>query len=211
MDFITVCYILLAVCVVVIAFAIYMLSKDIILYGKIYVDRSNGCIHMKEKGAFWGKFIKIKEYRALQLGYEPQRLHFGSATVGGVTTGGFYTTGGHNVIESSTKTGRYQFMLADSGRRNNGYTIAISRIQLTDALYKEAENSSIAKYLNAETQTIEMNTRVYLSEAEKMSVLNKADKLTRGTPLTSGMTLNFSEGMPTYQKCQEILNWMCGK
>ena len=203
--------ILMVFLIALVIFAIYMLSKDIILYGRIYLDKSNDCIHMTEKGTFWKKFIKINEYRALQLGYEPKRLHFGSATVGGVTTGGFYTTGGHNVIESSTKTGRYQFMFADSGRRNNGYTIPISRIRLTEELYKEAENSSIAKYLNPETQTIELNTRIHLSEAEKISLLNKADRLARGVPLTSGMSLNYSEGLPSYEKCVEILNWMCGK
>lgn len=213
MDFLTVCYTLLAVCAVVVAFAIYKVItiQRAFNMAKECFSSGDGTLRLDRRGEIWNKFIKIKQAKNLQLGYETTKVHFGFATVGGVTTGGFYTTGGYNKIVSSTNSGKYELMFGNNETSSEGHTEPIVRIILTEKLYKEAENSAVAKYLNASSRSVEMHNKVYYSEVDKEILMNKVNKLVAGAPLTSGMSLDYTEGLPTYEKCKEVLDWICEK
>ena len=192
-------------------FAIYKFVSVQTAYNaaKDCFSSSNGTLRLDKRGKIWKKFIKIKQAKNLLLGYEPTKIHYGSATVGGVTTGGFYTTGGYNKIVSSDNSGKYELMFGNMETSSEGYTKPIARIMLTDKLYREAENSSIAKYLNAESRSIEMHSKVFYSEEDKEILLKKANQLATGAPLTSGMSLDYTQHLPTYEKCKDILDWIC--
>lgn len=210
MDFLEVCYVILAVCVAVIAFAIYKVVTIQKAYNSIKdcFSPSGGTLRIDSRGDVWKQFIKIKKVKNTYLGYEPEKLHYGSATVGGVTSGGFYTTGGYNKVVATTDSGKYELEFTGDA---NMLDKTIRRIVLSDRMYAEAEKSNIAKYLNPATKSIEMYNKVIRTKQEVDALLNNAMKLVNGVPLTSGMAIDDTRGFPTYEKCKEVLDWMCGK
>lgn len=88
---------------------------------------------------------------------------------------------------------------------------AIDQIILSERLYAEAEKSNIAKYLNPETMSIEMVPKVTRPTQDANTLLNNAMKLVSGAPLRSGMAINAPSYYPTYEKCKEVYDWLCGK
>ena len=165
--------------------------------------------------------ISIRKVMDCHLGYEPEKLHYGSATVGGVTSGGFYTTGGYNKILDSKNSGKAMLeFIGESSALNIALDMlsgksqlgkAIDQIILSERLYAEAEKSNIAKYLNPETMSIEMVPKVTRPTQDANTLLNNAMKLVSGAPLRSGMAINAPSYYPTYEKCKEVYDWLCGK
>lgn len=162
----------------------------------------NGCLFVKKRGNMWSDFIKIVGVKNTYLGYEPKKLHYGSATVGGVTSGGFFTTGGYNKVVGETKSGKYS--LRFEGK-------IISTISLSSDLYEQAKHSNIAKYINESTRRIEVFTKVQRTKEETEALLANATKLATGVALESGMALDDWRGFPSKEKCQEIYKWLCDK
>lgn len=164
-------------------------------YG-IVVEGDSG-IRIERKGSKLGQLIKITKVTDVAIGHEPEKIHIGSATVGGVTTGGVYKTGGYNYYTGASYSGKYVFWF---GTKSNGHEI--TRIFLSQDLYKKAETSSIAKYLNSMTRSIELvdvhtkYTDLELAEL-KMFAYGQA-----------GTSHALHKAYPTYEKCAEILNWL---
>lgn len=210
MDFYTVPFLLIAVGIIVVMFAIYKVVTIQVVYDSIKdcFSSEDGTLYLKNKGVVWKKFIKVRKVRNFHLGYEPEKLHFGSATVGGVTSGGFYTTGGYNKVVASSNSGKCELEFTGDANILNK-TIRV--IRLSDELYAEAQKADIAKYLNPTTKSIEMFDKVIRTKGEVDVLINNAMKLVNGVPLTSGMAIDDTRGFPTYQKCKEILDWMSEK
>ena len=162
----------------------------------------NGCLYVKKRGKMWSDFIKIVAIKNTYLGYEPKKLHYGSATVGGVTSGGFFTTGGYNKVVGETKSGKYS--LRFEGK-------IVSSIRLSADLYEQAQHSAIAKYINESTKCIDVLTKVERTKEETEALLANALNLATGTALESGMVLDDWRGFPSKEKCQEIRDWLCDK
>lgn len=210
MDFYTVPFLLIAVGIIVVMFAIYKVVTIQVVYDSIKdcFSSEDGTLYLKNKGVVWKKFIKVRKVKNFYLGYEPEKLHFGSATVGGVTSGGFYTTGGYNKVVASSNSGKCELEFTGDANILNK-TIRV--IRLSDELYAEAQKADIAKYLNPTTKSIEMFDKVIRTKGEVDVLINNAMKLVNGVPLTSGMAIDDTRGFPTYQKCKEILDWMSEK
>lgn len=210
MDFYTVSFLLIAVGIIVIIFAIYKAVTIQVAYNSIKdcFSSNDGTLYLNSKGVVWKKFIKIRKVKNSYLGYEPEKLHFGSATVGGVTSGGFYTTGGYNKVVASSDSGKCELEFTGDANMLNK-TIRV--IKLSNELYEEAQKANIAKYLNPTTKSIEMFDKVIRTKGEVDALINNAMKLATGVPLTSGMAIDDTRGFPTYQKCKEILDWMSEK
>ena len=125
-----------------------------------------------------------------------------AATVGGVTSGGFFTTGGYNKVVGETKSGKYS--LRFEGK-------IVSSIRLSADLYEQAQRSAIAKYINESTKCIDVLTKVERTKEETEALLANALNLATGTALESGMVLDDWRGFPSKEKCQEIRDWLCDK
>ena len=134
----------------------------------------------------------MQQYQLFQISYKPLQVHIGSATVGGVTSGGVYTTGDYHYI---------------SGEHTNGlcrleYTgCIVAKIQLSEPLYAEAKKSSIKKYLNSEKQI-----EVIKPETVSTSDLEIAYKLLNETGYVGNKFAK--NGYPKYEKCKEIMDWI---
>lgn len=184
--------------------AVFVIASFVIGYllQYSYVDIKNTSEPtLKKRGKGCSAYIVIKECTDKHIGYESPKLHFGSATVGGVTSGGFYTTGGGNKTLAESKTGRYSLCVVEENKKY----YQIKRIRLTDELYHEAQNSRIAKYLDSETQSIQIPQSNYVSSIDMNNAINWAS----GKPV-NGVFVLPSSGI-SYDVCKEIHDWICGK
>lgn len=155
----------------------------------------DGTLEITNRNPAISNFVKIKTDSDAIVKYESVKLHIGSATVGGVTTGGAYTTGGYNYLAGEKKNGKYKL---------TAFGETIFRIQLNDEQYLSAKQSEIAKYLNDNRQ-IQVVNPLQLTAAEAQSVINN---LKQSSYLYGGES--FKRGFPSYEKCVEIMDWLCG-
>ena len=149
------------------------------------------------------KYIKIKKVYNAEYGYEPEKYVYTGVTVGGVTTGGIHKEDSYNYVSNVSNTGRYMLECGDK---------SFFKIKLSRDLLKEAKKSYINKYLDGNI------IRVYgFNDDEKPECSDSAVKSAMNYLNTSDMrsfnALNaeLKKGYPTYEKCNAILNWMCGE
>ena len=146
------------------------------------VDFRDVIVYLKKRNPNLRKIITIENHYTGKLKYNPETIHYGSVTVGGVTTGGVYKTGGD--YTTITKKSEMKHMCYD------GHMIV--DIELTDELCNKAKTSYISKYLDG--KRIQVMGREFLSY----------------TPTTiEQVELGKGSGTPL-DKCNDILNWICG-
>lgn len=131
--------------------------------------------------------IKIEDSYYIYTKYEPEKLHIGAASVGGVTTGGAYKTGGYNYIAASSKSGTCYLQY-------DGHIIV--HIKLTDEMFKDAQKSSIAPYLDDAQKCINVHNPVQRSTSELMMSLKNIQ--------STGNAGNDFRGYPSREKCEQI-------
>lgn len=158
----------------------------------ISYDKDTYTLTLIKRDPLISKAVKIADARDYSIKYEPEKIHIGAVTVGGVTTGGAYTTGGYNYVAGSHKNGLCKLYYLDQ---------LISKIQLSDELYAQAQNSDIAPFLNEEMQ-IEVISYIPISEDAAQSVIDNI----KSTGFAGNEFLN--NGLPTKEKCVRIMNWM---
>ena len=162
--------------------------------GLRFIDES-GTLEIKERKPEVANVVKIQtDYDAI-VKYEPVKLHVGAVTVGEVTSGGAFTTGGYNYLAGTKKNGKYKL---------TAFGQTIRQIQLSDEQYLSAKQSNIAKYLNDKHQ-IEVIVHVYRTDEEMRSMIQNLQK---SSYLYGGETMK--KGYPSYEKCMEIMDWLCG-
>lgn len=117
--------------------------------------------------------------------YSPEKYIYTGATVGGITTGGVSKIGGYGT--KAVKNGRYNLELVN---QQGGL---IERIKLTPELSQKARESVVAQYLS--------------EQGDEIIVV-----LPYGSKINGKEVDIFSpERSPTYEKCKDILNWLCMK
>lgn len=136
--------------------------------------------------------VKIANDKNYSISYKPVTLHFGSATVGGVTTGGAYTTGGYHYVSGTSNSGYYQFLFQGK---------LIKRIALDDELFALAKESEIAPYLDKKKHEIIVVEKVVYSNEQIASALSNYK--------TTGYVGNIHKGYPDLEKSIKILSWIC--
>ena len=161
-------------------------------------DEKTATLTILERNPEIAKAVKIVNDKNISVGYEPEKLHYGSVSVGGVTTGGFYKTGGYNTFSSSGKSG-YVYL--------DYLGHMIRYIQLDNQLYELAQGSSIAAYLNGSKQ-IQVVNPVSLSIDDVKGVFDSSGHLGAGA---NTVMQKSKQGYPSHQKCWEILHWICGE
>lgn len=174
----------------------------ILIYGCFVAEQAkcsisnSGTLTFTNRNPAIAKVVKIKTDSDAIVKYEPVKIHIGAATVGGITTGGAYTTGGYNYLAGTKENGKYKLTA-------NNQTIF--RIQLSETQYLSAKNSNIAKYLNENYQIQVIENAKLTSDDVKSAFqsLKQTDFLYGGDAIKNGY--------PSYGKCVEILDWLCGK
>ena len=177
----------------------------------IYVSKSNSqgvVLHLSKRNPIVRTGFHINKSTDDKITKVPEQIHFGAVTVGGVTTGGTYKTGGYNEVRSKFN-GLYE--LQYEGRN-------VSRIELSYSLLEEAKKSKISQYLCdveailGEENRMNRQSKMILDDLDEcyiMVVDYVPTTMNQYYELKSG--LNRKYGYPTYEKCLEILDWIGGK
>lgn len=165
-------------------------TKDSMIY-----DASTQTLTVKARCAANRGALEIVADRDIKTKYEPKRLVYTGATVGGITTGGFHEEGGYNYISSANKTGKYNIYYI-------GELLPIQKIELSNELVPQAKKSEIKPFLNNHNAILLITSSI--SSFTRLAIAN-------GSPLADKMMMeDLREGFPTLEKCEKIINWICG-
>lgn len=165
-------------------------------------DDGKFTLHVDAQNELFLDILEMCPHSVTQYRKRPIKIHIGSATVGGVTTGGIYTTGG-NISTSSYRSEkmelRYKRCYGNSDPRP-----LISKIILSDTLAKKAKESKISSYL--EGNTIQLIHKVQHSYYALFAMQNgyTTQALNQGE-------IEDATGYPDREKCESIIRWLCGK
>ena len=171
------------------------------------------CLILLKRNSMVSRSVRISEWHYYSVKDDPVKTHYVSATVGGVTTGGFYTTGGGKVVNGSERSGYWKMNYTDyipPTAGNSKEDGLIKSIVLTDELYNIASNSYIKKYLSQDRRIIVVaNTgnmfRDMLGSSYSGITYEMHDIHSRE------FQEKVMEGYPDEIKCREIFDWITGK
>lgn len=150
--------------IVIGGFVLYFRSKDqkkATIVNLYYNEKSNE-LTLKKRDYTNKKVLRVEEIWNHSINYEPEKLVYTGATVGGVHTGGVHKEGGYNYY-SGTSTGQYQ-VYYDNGDRYDTYTNRIlggvETVKLTDSqmIAQARANEFISKFLQGDTLVLGYRT-----------------------------------------------------
>ena len=190
--------------VVFLGFSIWLVAKAIIDCNEALKYRASKCgrydestntFHLSERNEILSKMLKIKEAFHYNVVYKPETYVYTGMSVGGISTGEVNKHGGYDYISSAKKTGKYQILF-------NGKSV--DKIKLPRHLVDDAKNAGLGAYITEDEINVKDFSNVRL---DNTSLLN-------GNSSTSLMYYAVQKDMisayPTYEKCSEIINWLCG-
>lgn len=149
---------------------------------------------LKKRSSGLLELFKIVATYDTKVNHVPERLHYGSVTVGGVTSGGTYTTGGYNEVYK-TKNGFFQLQYAGN---------LVEIIKLSDDLYKQAQGSVVEPYLNNRQKCISLYEAAEYSPQQWQTI---KDCISLG--IKPPIMTPEKRGLPTRDKCEKIMYWVC--
>lgn len=174
-------------------------------------DEKTGVITIKQRNKDIAKQFNFENYVSTRHGYAQEKIIYTSATVGGVTTGGFDKVGGYGTEKKKTDKYNLIYQYVDS-ETNSTKKICVTKIKLSDELAKKAQNSKVKEYLNAKGNSIIVITELQSSEKEKQAYVN-LHRISGGGYTTHLANLEEDDKirtLPTLKKCSDIISWISG-
>ena len=155
-------------------------------------DEDSSVLTLLKRDSRVSRIVKIKKDHDISIKHEDETLHIGAVSVGGVVSGGAYTTGGYDYISDDGHNGLYKLTY--------GYCSTIKKIKLDAELFKQAQNSNIAQYLDDTDNSIRVEDEPVMSNFEREMAFNM---------LQAGhIDSVLKRGYPSHAKCVQILNWI---
>ena len=174
----------------------------------IKYNAENGELILNERSEDFKKLFSTERYISTRHGYAEEKLIFTSATVGGITTGGWDKVGGYGTEKK--KTNKYNLVYEYVNPEDNSYKRGyVNRIILSDELLKKAQTSNVKPYLDG--NSIIVVNPLIISEKELNGYVNL--HRIRGGGYTTHIA-NLKEDdkirtLPDVIKVNYILNWIC--
>ncbi len=154
-------------------------------------DASSECLTVSDRTKLLLERLSLVQAVDQQVKTEPVVLHFGAVAVGGVVTGGTYTTGGQPYIAAQGKSECFRLMY-------NGNNV--KHIKLGSELLAIAKESEIKEYIDFDGIKVIAPIDTYsLSDVEKWQRLQEA---------RAGIVRAKDVGYPSYEKAVAIVNWL---
>ena len=170
------------------------LLKDDIL------ELSGSTLRVNKSNKNLKELLVIKKHEVKSFKYNEEQLHFGAVSVGGVTTGGVYKTGG-DVSVTETNSDRYELIYKKPWAGQYIET-KIETITLSDELAQKAKGKPIEKYLNYYTLYVVKE----IKPSETYTLLMKMGKTYEALSL---LDLEKVQGYPTKEECTAIIDFLC--
>lgn len=168
-------------------------------------------LHVEEQNEAFSTVLTMKRHEISSYDRNPVKVHVGAATVGGFTTGGAYTTGG-GISKTSYGSGRAELIYKHVRKpKENEVLIGtfideskVKSIVLSDELAQKARSSEIKEYLRGNTIRI-------VEDVKPSNYFTQLMASGQNLAAVSQLSLEESAGYPTQEKCQKIIDWLCGK
>ena len=170
------------------------------------IDYRDGYIALNKRTNNNGNVLKVVADREYSMKDHPAELVYTSATVGGITTGGFHVNEAYRTESIGGKTGTYYISL-----RGTDHDTRVKKIRIQSDMIESAKADPVVKeFLDGTTLTLKHNVPVSIpteikKTAEgflKMGRYDVAAKLYR--PYTKACEL-------TQEECKAVVAWMSGK
>lgn len=173
-------------------------------------DAENETITVNEIREDTAQRIFPEKYVSKIYGFTPEKLVYTSATVGGVTTGGIDKVGGA-FTNAKVNTDKYRLVYKNAvcdTRIETGY---IKKIRLSKEIAKKVSGTPIEEFYDDGYIIVES------APSPKWEQLKTTyAKLYGASKYGISEYSNIQEAervdtLPTIEKCQLILNWICGR
>jgi len=116
------------------------------------------------------KVLKVEQIWNHTFNYEPEKMVYTGATVGGVHTGGFHKEGGYHTV-SGTQTGKYQIYYDNGDRYDTNRTLGgVDSVKLANPqlIANAKADGFISKFLQNDTLVLKYGT---LSKSDCQRIL----------------------------------------
>lgn len=151
--------------------------------------------------------FSFENYKRKAYSYTEEKLIYSSATVGGITTGGFDTVGGTSKKDVATNKYRLVYEYVEDNIKKNGY---VKKIRLSKKIASQIEESPIKEFYTGKHIAVETPIS---EDWEKKKTQFAIRYNIAGSDYTLAAYSNAEENeivktLPTFQKCTQIVEWI---
>lgn len=187
-----------------ISFAIYNVDSQT---RNASYDKKTKTLNLHARNSYSEGFIRIERYKHENLKYNPEKLVYTGASVGGVSMGGFHVEKAHYSVESKQKTDYYELYFYTPTDKN-----ACGVIEKIVCDFDVGNSKFIQKYKINKNTLIPKNTnkKAKYTQAEKEAI--KLAKEQNNLAALQGFSLkNTTASMLTLNEAEKLKKWIGGK
>ncbi len=163
-------------------------------------DKETRTLFLHKRCYETGKLIKIKEYKHAYYKYNPAELVYTSATVGGITTGGFHVNEASHSVSALNKTDKYDLYYGNKGIID---TIKFNNTNIPTKLEKYKKGANTLYLLNSIN-----NKELYdTNRLFKLYSATASNDLVTQSQMTEAYA---KEIKLTYSECKAVKDWISG-
>lgn len=164
-----------------------------------------GELFLNERSEHHKKRFYTERYISTRHGYTPEKLIFTSATVGGVTTGGWDKVGGNGTEKRKTDRFNlvYNYLEPEDNSVKTGY---VSKIVLSDELLEKAKKSNVKPYLDGNNIVVVKPLERSEDDYLKLYMLSGCNYT---NIIANSAENDIIRTLPDVIKVNYILNWIC--
>lgn len=154
-------------------------------------DCNTHTLNISEKSEKFFVAFKIKACLNAGISYEPEKYIPSDDSAGGINSGRADKKVGYCVPDVK-KSIRCDLYFGDN---------VVNRIRLSNKLLKDTNKSVVSKYMEKD-EILVFDQRCVKHSEMAQALIQQGDK--------NLYLLEAKAGCPTYAKCNEIINWLCG-
>lgn len=166
-----------------------------------YYNSSSETLYIDSRNPNYSKIIFSRPHQITKYTNIPEQHIYTSATVGGVTTGGITKVGGYTEGQKRN-TPQYELVYKEVVNSNEKTGVAyynIKKISLSVSMLEEAKKSKIGCFINGYDIVVVKDTEIpscvsFMPTTQAVNMLEICQSM----------------GYPTMEKCNMILDWLCG-
>lgn len=169
----------------------------------VQYDYSSKTLIVNKRLSLLEKLLIRKPVSLTTFGHTPEKLVYTSATVGGVTTGGFHKTGGDYAYSRNSGRCKLFYLVATNNKVSE---CEVHRIVLSNELANEAKTSKIKDYLNG-------NTIVVMQEVSSAAFSAAREAMHSGHKHAAMNLVSDAEAVaaPSVKMVRDIARWLAAK
>lgn len=174
-------------------------SKDIEI-----ANKEDGIIVLNKRTANNRNVLEVNESRDYTIKEHPAELVYTSATVGGITTGGFHVNEAYRTEHVGEKLGTYYITL-----RGWQDSTIVKKVRIQPDMVDSARaNPIVCKFLDGKTLTLKHNVAINVPDYIKKSAMeyNQAGRFDMAAKLLKPYNKVCEL---TKEECKAVIAWMC--